>query len=47
MDPSSAMCSEFLLEIWNGPQIDEIGGFLVGNWDSDVLRPSYGGLVGR
>ena len=47
MDPSSAMCSEFLLEILNGPQIGDFVGVLVGNWDIDVLGPSYGGLVGR
>ena len=47
MDPSSAMCSEFLLEIWNGHQLGEFGGVLVRNWDSDVLGSSDGGLVGQ
>ena len=47
MDPRSAMCSRFLLKIWDGPQIGDFGGFLVGNWESDVLGPSDDGLVGR
>ena len=46
MDPSSDMCSGFLLEIWNGTHIGDFGGVLVGNWESDVLGPSYGGLEG-
>ena len=40
------MCSEFLFEILNGPQLGGFEGVLVGNWDGDVLGPSYGGLVG-
>ena len=47
MDPSSAMCSGFLLGIWNGRQLGDFGGLLVGNWDSDVIGPLDGGLVGR
>ena len=47
MDPSSGMCSEFMLEIWNGPQLGYFVRVLVGNWDSDVIGPSYGGLVGQ
>ena len=47
MDPSSAMCSGFLLEIWNGPQISGLGEVLVGKWESDVIGPSERGLVGR
>ena len=33
-------------KLLNGPLIGEVGGDLVGNCESDVLRPSYGGLVG-
>ena len=47
MYPSSAMCSGFLLEIWNVIQLGDFGGVLVGNWYSDVLGPSDGGLVRR
>ena len=47
MDPSLAMCSDFLLEIWNGTQLGEFGGVLVENWDNDVFGPSDGGLVRR
>ena len=47
MDPISAMCSNFLLEIFNGPQIGDFKGVLVRNWDSDVLGPSAGYLVGQ
>ena len=45
MDPSSAMCSNFLLEIWNGPQLSDFKGFLLRKWDNNVLSPSDGGLV--
>ena len=47
MDPSSAMCYEFLLGILNGIELGDFKGVLVGNWDSDVLGPSVGGLVER
>ena len=47
MDPSLAMCSEFLLESLNGPQLSNFEGGLVGNVYSDVLGPSDGVLVGR
>ena len=47
MDPSSAMGSSFWLEILNGPQIGEVEGNLVENYDVEVLRRSDGCLVGR
>ena len=47
MDPSLAISSVFLFETWNGPQLGDFGGVLVGKWDGDVLRPSDGGLVGQ
>ena len=47
MDTSSAMCSEFLFGVLNEPQLDSFKGFLVKNWDSDVIGPSDGVLVGR
>ena len=47
MDCSSSMYSEFLLRILNGPQLGDFEGFLVGNWDSDVLGPSDRGSVRR
>ena len=45
--PQLGYALQFFLEICNGPQLGEFGEFLVGNWDSDVLGPSDGGLVGR
>ena len=47
MDPSLAMCSDFLLGGLNRLQLGYFKGILVGNWDSNVLGPSYGGLVRR
>ena len=29
------------------PSFSDFEGLLVGNWDDDVLRQSYGGLIGR
>ena len=37
----------FCLKFWNGPELGDVGGDLVGNCESDMLGPSYGGLVGR
>ena len=41
------MGSGFWLEILNGPQISELVGNLVGDYDGEVLGRSGGGLVGQ
>ena len=47
MDPSLVMGTNLWLEILNGPQLGDFEGVLVGNCNDEVLRQSYGFLVGR
>ena len=45
MDPSLGMGTNFWLKIFNGPQLGDFEGFLVGNCDGEVLRQLDGFLV--
>ena len=45
-NPARGCALGFCLQFWFGPEIGDGGGDSVGKCESDVLRPSYGVLVG-